>query len=233
MANVFVNGKALSDFGCLPTDAAVYTAPNPLFDKVEIDGRNGDLIIERDKYSNIQIEYPCVILDNFAGNYTTLRSWLLSLKGYVRIEDTFFPDRFRLGRFTGEITPDIFNGHQSKIFTVKFWCKPQWFLKDGEHPIETTNTVDVYNPTYQNALPLIRVYGSGTLTVGAQTITVASGATAYIDIDSEIRDCYEGDTNRNSLVTMPQGFPELEPGATTISITGLTRAVIWPRWWAL
>lgn len=232
--NLFVNGKALSDYGVMVTDAKIYNSPQPQYEKVEIEGRNGDLLIEKNRFTNFAVEYPAYIGENFKANYTALRSFLMSLQGYVRLEDSFNRDRFRLGRFMGEIAPDLYNNHQSKLFTLKFWCKPQWFYKSGENVMTFTDSMTVYNPAYQNALPLIRVYGDGTLTVGANTITIATGATQYVDIDSEIMDCYEGANNRNSIVSMTAGYPAFEPGATTLTASGnITSVEVTPRWWTL
>jgi phage-related protein len=48
----------------------------------------------------------------------------------------------------------------------------------------------IINPTMYDALPLIRVYGSGTLTIGREKIVIASNSNDYVDIDSDIMDCY-------------------------------------------
>lgn len=92
----------------------------------------------------------------------------------------------------------------------------------------------IYNPTLYASKPLIRVTGYGTLTLGNDTITVASGQT-YVDIDSEIMDCYNGTTNKNSKVTFSSGeFPTLKPGVTGVSYSGsITKVEITPRWYRL
>jgi len=78
------------------------------------------------------------------------------------------------------------------------------------------------------------VTGYGTLTVGSDVITIAQNF-AYVDIDSEIGDCYHGTDNANASVSFQQnGFPELAPGATGIAYSGnITKVEITPRWWRL
>lgn len=95
-------------------------------------------------------------------------------------------------------------------------------------------TKQIYNPTLFASKPLIRVTGTGTVGIGDNTITVASGYT-YVDIDSEIQDCYCGTQNANSLVTFSnRKFPELQPGINGISLgTGVTSVQITPRWFRL
>ena len=92
----------------------------------------------------------------------------------------------------------------------------------------------INNPTQFPSKPLIRVTGSGTVSIGDNTITIASGYT-YVDIDSEIQDCYCGTQNANSLVTFSnRKFPELQPGINGISLgTGVTSVQITPRWFIL
>jgi len=96
--------------------------------------------------------------------------------------------------------------------------------------INATNTL--VNPTRFASKPLIRLYGNGTATINGQTITVAN-STAYVDIDCDMMDCYEGSTNRNADVTFSTyDFPELVPGDNTfIAGTGITGFVVTPRWW--
>lgn len=92
----------------------------------------------------------------------------------------------------------------------------------------------IKNPTLFTSKPLIRVTGSGTVSIGDNTITIVSGYT-YVDIDSEIQDCYCGTQNANSLVTFSnRKFPELQPGVNGISLgTGITSVQITPRWFRL
>ena len=91
----------------------------------------------------------------------------------------------------------------------------------------------IYNPTLFPSKPLIRVYGDGTLTIGSDVITIASTSYSYIDIDSEIMDCFYGTTNVNNKVTFQSNdFPELRPGLTGIAYSGnITKVEITPRWY--
>ena len=232
---VYVDGKALSDFGAFLTNAGIYTAPEPIYEKVTVEGRIGDLLVETGGYSNVTIRYPSVILSDFDSKYTALRGFLLARNGYCRIEDTYTPERFRLGRPAGQVTPASKNGHQTRMFDVVFDCKPQWYLTAGEDPIEIAgnSTIKIINPTEFTALPLIKVTsGTGDIVVNNQhaTLTANNGATI---IDSEIQDCYEGATNRNGDLTLTNGYPVLLPGENGIVIPAGMTVEITPRWWTL
>lgn len=91
------------------------------------------------------------------------------------------------------------------------------------------------NPTLFEARPLIRVYGYGTLTIGDMTVTVALSQYAYIDIDSEMMDCYHEDDNANGYVSFSTGdFPTLPAGTTALSYTNtITKVEVTPHWWRL
>ena len=93
----------------------------------------------------------------------------------------------------------------------------------------------ITNPTYFASKPKIRVYGSGTFTVGNMTITVAAHSQPYIDIDSETETCEYDGTNMSQYVTLSSNdYPELAAGQNGIMPTpGITKLGVTPRWWIL
>ena len=89
------------------------------------------------------------------------------------------------------------------------------------------------NPTLWPSKPLIRVYGTGSFTINDVTVTVSSN-TGYTDIDCEMMDCYYGGESRNQYVSFSgNDFPELQPGKNYITLSGITKLEITPRWWEL
>ena len=115
-------------------------------------------------------------------------------------------------------------------FTVTVTAEPFKRLYN-ETAVTFSTAGTITNPTLFDSLPLIRVNGSGagTVTVGNQTITLAD-IDGYVDIDSELMDCYKGLVNCNADVTLTE-FPKLDPGNTGISFTGgVTSVVITGRW---
>lgn len=97
----------------------------------------------------------------------------------------------------------------------------------------------INNPSCFPSKPIIRVYGSGIFDVNnptnAVTVTIAAHSEPYIDIDSELKECYCGDTNMNGYVSFNnREFPILTPGRNGIMPTpGITKLEIKPRWWVL
>ena len=57
-----------------------------------------------------------------------------------------------------------------------------------------------------------------------------SGVDEYIEIDSELMNCFKDTVLKNNAVT-GEGFPVLKPGENTIACAGNVRRVeVIPRW---
>lgn len=227
-------GKNCKDFNVYVSGQGTYNAPARVYSTYEIPGRNGDLYIDEKRFENIELTYPAFIFEDMITHVDGLRNYLLSQKGYQRLEDTYHPDEYRMAVFSDGFEFDVDPRHEVSTFDITFRCKPQRFLKSGEKTITLTANGPVYNPTLQEAKPLIRVYGTGVLGIGSESITI-SAANTYTDIDCEMMDCFKGSENRNSYVTFTDhNFPTLKPGNTNFALnSGISKVEIIPRWWRL
>lgn len=202
------------------------------YEKVSVPGRSGDLLLFNKRYQNVDVNYDAIVIKNYQANTEAIRAWLLSADGYCRLEDTYHPNEYRMAAFAGPINFDtmMLQAGQTELI---FDCKPQRWLKSGETSKLFTRNGSISNPTLFEAKPQIRVYGRGTLTIGDSQINILTPGKAYLDIDCEIQDCYEGSVNRNSNITVSK-WPTLKPGNNQIVLgTGITRVQITPRWWTL
>lgn len=233
--NYFIldNKKSL-DYGLYITGSGAFNAPERDVETVEVPGRNGNLIIDRGRFKNVIQSYKAFIHKDFAKNAEAARAWLLSSTGYRRLEDTYNPDYFRLARFSG---PQNWNvralcaGGETELL---FDCKPQRFLKSGEHSLYPSNGATICNPTLFPALPLIAVYGSnyGTVTVNGNPINIMD-LDGHVVIDCELQDAYKGIENKNHTIYL-NTFPQLMPGENFIEYSGgITSITLMPRWWTL
>lgn len=104
-----------------------------------------------------------------------------------------------------------------------------WALYIGVASGQTMDNV-VFKPSIKNLANAKNV----TVGIGSTTLTIAN-VYGYVDIDSEIQDCYAGMNNANALVTLSGNeFPELLPGDTGISLgAGVESVEITPRWYIL
>lgn len=212
----------------------IYNAPEREFERISIPGRNGDLLIDNGRYSNLELEYDAIIYSDFNNNLSSLKNIFMSKTGYCRLEDTFYPDEFRLAKYSGAFEMENVKPGDIGHFILRFDCKPQRFLKSGENTVEFTSSGSITNPTRMIALPLVRVYGTGQLSIGGNTITISTNS-SYTDIDCDLQDAFRGSTNCNGNINLNSGkFFQLKPGSNYVSIgSGITRVIITPRWWRL
>lgn len=230
--NLVFNEQSSKDLGLVITSSNLFNAPQLSYSAKKIDGRNGSLITCDGSYQNVELTVKMMWRDKAESITNQIKSWLLSTKGYSRLESDYQMDYYRMAMVSGTLDFDVFKNRSGSV-EVTFTCKPQLYLKSGEQVTTLTTDGIIDNPTLFDAKPLIRVYGVGKLGIGSETITITKGATEYIDIDCDIQDCYEGLDNRNGLVSLTD-FPTLPSGNTGITLgTGITKVEITPRWWTL
>lgn len=235
ISRVVFNGKNLGDFGVRFSGTETYGAPERAVSFESVPGRNGDVVIDEGAYKNIDMTYTAMINKDFKNSIHGLRDYLLSVKGYARLEDTYSPDTYYMACYSSAIELSALGpNNRWAEFNITFNRKPQRFLKLGEQAQDFTASGNIVNPTLFNSKPMLRIYGSGEVGIGSYRITF-DGSSEYVDIDCELQDAYYGATNKNaSVVLNPNSFPELTPGTNGISLgTGITRVRIIPRWWHL
>lgn len=236
-----VDGKSSKDFDAYISGGGTYSSPEKAFEEVNIPGRNGAIFLYEGAYKNVDVTYEAFIgkadgeidVDH---NFRLLRSFLMSREGYVRIEDSYHPDEIRFGVYNEAIEPEVHETLQAVQFTLSFSCKPQRFLKKYyDYPIEITSGVKFYNDTYFDAKPLVRVYGTGTFTLNGVSIKINS-ANSYTDFDCDLQEAYKDklSTNCNGNITLTNAqFPHLKPGENSITYSGPTRLILYPRLFVL
>ena len=237
MRNIITfGGTPLSDFGLYNNGRSTYNAPAKDYTMVKITGKNGDLVFDNKRFENYDLTYPsCWIDENFETNIEALRAYLMSRNGYQRLSDTYHPNEFRMAvcKNALDIDVDMYNKHGT--FDLVFNCKPQRYLITGETQITLTEDGSITNPTQFSSEPLIRFYGSGTVEIGDQSISIANqNNLSFTDIDCEIKEAYHQTTSRNNSVSFSNyTFPVLKPGVNNITLGGATKLVITPRWWTI
>lgn len=232
-----INGEELG--GIYVDSSLSFNKPTKNVRTFTVPGRSGDLIIDDGTWSNVMIEYPCYANEHqgvaFPEILNRIIRQLAPLTGYQRIEADYDPEHYRVGRVIIPEAPNPVRLNLDGFFTLSFDCKPQRYLTAGEVQADFTSDSRIYNPTAYPARPLIRIYGTGTATVGNTQITLTDNTGNYTDIDCEMMDCYRGAANRNQYVSFTgNDFPTLEPGDNQILLgSGITKIEITPRWWEL
>lgn len=219
-------------YGVYISGTGVFDAPARDREVVSVPGRNGDIIRDFGRYQNIEIAYPAFIVHSFASNIRDFANALLEPVDYVRIEDTYHPDEYRMGILAAGMSVDPVAWLVAGRFEIVFNCRPERFLKSGEVAVEYTTSGSITNPTRMAAKPLIRVYGSGDIEINGTPITIGSHSLAYIDIDCDLQEAFCGNANANRYISLDE-FPTLASGANSVVLDGVTSIELTPRWWQL
>ena len=161
------NGKKSSDFDVWASGLNIFHSPGRRIERIQVPGRNGELLIEDGSFENVELEFKdCFIPNHFSENFTNLSNYLNRQKGYQRLELSWLPDEYRLAAFHGGIEATLKNWDGRGKFDLTFNCKPQRFLKSGEEPIVLMNWTGMSeasgweNVTYGKASAWIGVTGS-------------------------------------------------------------------------
>lgn len=163
MGIVAFNGVTSKSLGIEVESFPTYEFPEREYEVISVPGRNGDLYIDKGSYKNVNAKYDLAIGSHeIEQPYLAekLVSWLTSAKGYCRLEDSYYPEIYRMALYkkSGSIS-NIMN-HGGRL-SVDFECKPQKFLKIGEVKTTFSQSGTIINPTLQVAKPLLKVTGRG------------------------------------------------------------------------
>ena len=218
----------------------------PIIEAQTIPGRNGDLIWETGSYENRSGSAPCFCLQKDVEKaVSSAGRFLMGKKGYRRLETSDDPDHYWMARV--ENSPQIAMRLRTLApFEIGFDCKPQRFLKSGENKIILYendllfNDHAIYNEYGQDALPLISVYGSGTVIISVSSESYYARLVIYnldgvIHLDCDTQNAYNDNGNQNHNVKA-QNFPIFGDGENIIqfnSSDSIEKVDIIPRWWEL
>lgn len=228
-------GKSSLEFGVRIEKCPAFATGRRAVTKQSVPGRNGDLLIDTGVYENCIQPYEIW----FRGSKPTtqaahaLAMWLQAGTGYIRLEDSYDPDVYRMALFAGPMNVENWMLTHGRA-TLEFDCKPQCFLKQGEFPLKVQSGQSIANQ-WMPALPLIQISGTGDgqLMVGNSQVDITD-MTGSIMLDCDVQNAYSGTINLNNNITVTGGWPVLTTGQTAISFSGgITAVEITPRWWTL
>lgn len=235
--SLIFDGVDIGDFHAHVFQQNVYDAPAREYTRIDIPGRNGQLLIDEGRYPNVSMEYAAVMVDQFRLHIDRLRNFLLTRVGYKRLEDTYHPDEFYQAVYTGMVEVTTTAQTDKGKFIMSFERKPQRWLKSGEDVLHCTNGLVLVNPELTIAKPLIRVYGEGTFQIGGSTVTFTRDPEVppppRVEIDCELENAYFERRNYSSWISVDGGFPQLVPGENQIFLGSGVGIEIIPRWWRL
>lgn len=245
MGVIYFNRRPSTDFGIIVESFPSINRGSRRGDGYKIAGRNGTFYQDEATYDNYVQAYDIAIREKNRGaaaRCADIAAWLMAPTGnFLRLEDTFEPEYYKLARFAGPLNIKQILGHVGRC-TLEFECQPERWLKSGEIPIETTSTsLTIHNPTLYRAKPLITITRTGTtdISIGNTSYMSIAGATSYptVVIDCDAGTIRSGTTNLYGTTTFYRtynDFPTLAQEVdTTINATNATKISVVPRWYVL
>ncbi|WP_143314484.1 distal tail protein Dit [Clostridium sp. HBUAS56017] len=197
---------------------------NEEYEKVPVDGRSGDLIINKGTYPDRTIPFTFTIVSNdIEVDFDRVEEWLTEIKDkrlfWGNSDKCFIVKKVNIGDFQQEFT--TFGKS-----TINFLCEP--FRSDPDSIIYTI-TASGFKFNYSGnipAEPLIKVYGSGNiqLTINGETIQI-DNVTNYVEIDSKLMQFRNQDLTSKDNDALGD-FPLFSKGENIINYTGSITKII-------
>lgn len=189
-----VDGVSLKGYKVYINGKEAYNSAERDVEMIEIPGRDGAFSLDHGRFKNITVSYDSgTFADNqtdFAESISDLRNFLASKRGYVRIEDDYNPDEYRMGVFQRGLEFDPVCYNMASEFPIEFNCKPQRFLKIGDLPVSVVSGDVLTNPTLFDAHPLIKFNSNGadgSISIGDRNIGVLSAALGIANLDLSVQ----------------------------------------------
>lgn len=230
---IWFNGKSSDDFHLIVERFPNVNLPVRKHEKVNVPGRNGDIIIQQDAFENVSQRYAIYI----SAEQTRLTpithkiaEWLC-VKGYQKLEDSYWLDTFRLAAFQGGVEIENILNRFGRA-TIEFDCKPQRFFKSGDFFFDVDDGDKIRNPSPFTAKPILITTGSGegTITINGNTLELED--CDDLTIDCELMQAYKNGVSKNG--TISGDFFDLPEGESEINYTGgITGIKVKPRWWTI
>lgn len=209
------------DHGIYITGESVYNAPERDVESLEIAGRNGDYLLDKGRWKNIDVTYNAGAFGSdqseFATKIRQFRNLLASRYGYHRLTDTYNPNEYRLGVFKNAVEVEASSYKRAGEFDLVFNCKPQRYLTSGETELTVTSGQTINNPTLFDSSPLLAVKGYGTIQFNGYTIELRNETLGDIELDVNPEDY-------GYRWTIPIPNDVLNQG-DTITVSGATDAI--------
>ena len=128
--------------------------PSPAKDikMVPVAGKNGFVVYDTGAYKNVELTAELVIepqkhYEDILSQYDDIRDAIMTQKGYQRLEDSLYPDEYRLAIATDCMLSEV-DAALGKA-RITFDAKPQRFLKSGELPVAFTDSSKAQQTIYK------------------------------------------------------------------------------------
>lgn len=233
MGTFTFNGVSSTTHGLRVTSDYIINSTGNDVETVAVPGRDGDLLISRNRLKSVTIELPCTVLSNrnLTDTGSEISNWL-NVDGYKDLTLSWDPDFIYRSAFieTFEIASLM---RQFGKVKLNFLTYPVKFYKQGRTTQTLSNGATVNGIGNVNAKPIITLVGSGdcTLTINGRK-TKLRGVQNTIVFDMQANQVYSGNLPAwDKVVRSPQfQMPYLDAGRNLISWDGNFTVSMIPNW---
>lgn len=239
MINKYIkyNGLNTKELGLRLVDDIELESPSNSIDFIEIDGVDGAKIKDNQRLTVVDMSFPFMLYLNKDIKTVSRKLQETLLNSEVSWKDlelswdneyiykAIFYENFKIKGSLNSLKKCILN---FKVHPIKY-------LKNGQASQRITSGTTLRNPESRQAKPLIKLIGTGdvTLTINTQIFKL-KGVSGHINIDCETQSAHydNKEPQYDKVFTYP--FPHLDVGNNKISWNNNNFIVeITPRWEAL
>ena len=133
------NGNDCQIWHCYKQQPINFPSPMRDIEPKPVPGRNGELIIDNGRYSNVEVVIECLIeSDNFIADFDEMRAALLKDSDYHVLIDSLYPQEYRLAsvRTVEAKTKTPTKG----TVEIALSCKPQRFIDANNAAVSYAGT---------------------------------------------------------------------------------------------
>lgn len=233
MGSFTFNGVSSTTHGLRVTSDYVINSTGNDVETVSVPGRDGDLLISKNRLKSVTIELPCTVLSSrkLTDAESDISNWL-NVDGYKDLTLSWDPDFIYRSAFieTFEIASLM---RQFGKVKLNFLTYPVKFYKQGRTTQTLSNGATVNGIGNVNAKPIITLVGSGdcTLTINGRK-TKLRAVQNTITLDMQARQVFSGNLPAwDKVVRAPQyQMPYLDAGRNLISWDGDFTVKMAPYW---
>lgn len=221
---IYFNGNRSLVLNLFLENYPIIPVTNEEYEEVKVEGRSGNLIINKGTYTDKKIPFTFTILSSRVEiDFEQVYTWL------TEIED----NRLIFGREDRcyKVKKVIFGNIQKEfidtgVFDVTFICDP---FREDLHITEIEITNNRFMLNYFGDIPgdtLIKIYGSGNiqLTINGETMQI-NNVTDYVEIDSKLLQVRNKDKTSKDNDTLGD-FILLEKGENVITYSGAVSKIV-------
>lgn len=222
--DVFFKSKSTHDFELVTKDIGRRKKAEEKIERTPIPMRSGDLVIHTGEYESYERQMTFTSLKDH--ELSDIYEWL---DGYGKLRTAQDEGGFFYASVSGDIERTS-NGPFMNDLTVDFLVEPFFYLDGGERVFNLTETTTLVNLGSLRSEPLIKVYGSGDITLGVNSqIIKLKDVEESITMDAKKVMCYR--ENLNMGKKMSGKYIKFDKGKNNISWTGnVTKVEVIPRW---